>query len=921
MQVCPIPVFDAADSTIKDDLNMMILQYLQEQELFSTANAIQLELGLRTAEIATKRSQIDHLRNLICRGSWDEAHQLLFKLVPKQDIRRFLYHLNRLEFLELIEMSQHQQALIFLQTHLKPFEDIASSQSKEKGDFKELCYLLSCKSFSDSDLYRPWKHYMRQHELATEEICDSLKKYFQINMVPEYDIDLKHGENINEKEEKVIDKGMKVFRNKSSDLPSNRLISLLQQAFAYQIGLSKPMAISLKSTKNKRIEDENSSKIEINDIDNNAIIESTITSVDLPCVHRLAEDFKPITIPSNLMAVLTTNPRYKKVTHNHQEHVKHGDIRCLSMIIKNDFLMGEKEKDGGGSDRIDKEGGLIVVAGTDRGSLLLWSLAASGIKSKKSKDRPRNGHKDSSFNVSESTEIVSPAAFIQFKKGENVRVRRNYNDDDDDNELYPPKVRDVGLSPSASSLAWSHTDSSITSTVLVAAALSNGIIALLCAGPGTSGEDIEGSYSTSNNRSRVGSRDRENDSKYNGNTIRNTVTGVSSLESEEKDSTMRSCPMVFGKRRSYLETHEGDVNSIAFHPDGRFLASGGFDRSVAVHDVVATNCVKHFQGHQSAVSHVTYNPYGNLIISSSRDGTVKFWDTLSGICIRTIVPTLLVSKNNTGNHSGINKTNQSTSTPSTFYSTTSSSSDNQGGTGNTDYNSGEILSTEMSADGHYLLVTPKLSAVRILDIRKNEVVTRISSSDNSYNDYKGYKNKNAIANSNGLSNDENSYEKNKNNRIRNDSGEMFSTLSKTPFYSKGSFSLAKRRDIFLQKACFCAEGSVVASGKGSAVNLWGTETGELKGSLSLSNQSPIAIDPQIISPTWKNNDESDDYDNNVDSVQNVKNVKNKNILNGSYIEYNDQLNSIVNSPIESTAYESRYGILAGASAAGISLWI
>jgi hypothetical protein len=55
MQDCPIPVFDAADSTIKDDLNMMILQYLQEQELFSTANAIQLELGLRTAEIATKR--------------------------------------------------------------------------------------------------------------------------------------------------------------------------------------------------------------------------------------------------------------------------------------------------------------------------------------------------------------------------------------------------------------------------------------------------------------------------------------------------------------------------------------------------------------------------------------------------------------------------------------------------------------------------------------------------------------------------------------------------------------------------------------------------------------------------------------------------------------------------------------------------
>jgi hypothetical protein len=112
----------------------------------------------------------------------------------------------------------------------------------------------------------------------------------------------------------------------------------------------------------------------------------------------------------------------------------------------------------------------------------------------------------------------------------------------------------------------------------------------------------------------------------------------------------------------------------------------------------------------------------------------------------------------------------------------------------------------MSADGHYLLVTPKLSAVRILDLRKGEVVTRISSSDNSYNDYKGYKNKSTIANNGLLNDNENSYD-NKHNRNRNDSVEIIPTLSTTPF-SEGSFSLAKRRDIFLQRACFCSEGSI-----------------------------------------------------------------------------------------------------------------
>lgn len=113
----------------------------------------------------------------------------------------------------------------------------------------------------------------------------------------------------------------------------------------------------------------------------------------------------------------------------------------------------------------------------------------------------------------------------------------------------------------------------------------------------------------------------------------------------------------------------------------------------------------------------------------------------------------------------------------------------------------------------------------------------------------------------------------------------------------------------------------MASGKGQAVNFWGTETGESKGSLSLSYQLPITIDPQKISPTWKDNDESDDrdYDNNVDSIDNVNNVKNQ--ISNRSIEYNEQLNRMINSPIESTVYDGRYGVLAGASAAGISLWI
>ena len=141
-------VFDSSDPTIKNDLNVIIHQYLVEQQFISAANAIQSELSQRNIDAITKRllaydattlisksrdasllydvnfgiflrSQIVLMRNLLCRGEWDEAHQLLAKLVPRSDIRRFLYHFNKLEFLEFIETSQHLQALAFLQVDRK----------------------------------------------------------------------------------------------------------------------------------------------------------------------------------------------------------------------------------------------------------------------------------------------------------------------------------------------------------------------------------------------------------------------------------------------------------------------------------------------------------------------------------------------------------------------------------------------------------------------------------------------------------------------------------------------------------------------------------------------------------------------------------------------------------------------------------
>jgi hypothetical protein len=55
MQDQPPMTFDPTDPTIKNDLNLIILQYLQEQQLYTTANAIQTELALKISETAAKR--------------------------------------------------------------------------------------------------------------------------------------------------------------------------------------------------------------------------------------------------------------------------------------------------------------------------------------------------------------------------------------------------------------------------------------------------------------------------------------------------------------------------------------------------------------------------------------------------------------------------------------------------------------------------------------------------------------------------------------------------------------------------------------------------------------------------------------------------------------------------------------------------
>jgi WD40 repeat protein len=83
---------------------------------------------------------------------------------------------------------------------------------------------------------------------------------------------------------------------------------------------------------------------------------------------------------------------------------------------------------------------------------------------------------------------------------------------------------------------------------------------------------------------------------------------------------------VTGKQVAEWTEAGGDV--IAFSPDGRFIAIGGY-RDVVIWDVAVRAEVMRFAGHRAAVNALAFEPRGRVLVSASADGTLLVWDLTS----------------------------------------------------------------------------------------------------------------------------------------------------------------------------------------------------------------------------------------------------------------------------------------------------
>ncbi|MEQ9233647.1 nSTAND1 domain-containing NTPase [Coleofasciculus sp. E2-BRE-01] len=71
--------------------------------------------------------------------------------------------------------------------------------------------------------------------------------------------------------------------------------------------------------------------------------------------------------------------------------------------------------------------------------------------------------------------------------------------------------------------------------------------------------------------------------------------------------------------------HQGEVNAVAFSPDGKQILTGSFDNTARLWDNQG-NLIKELTGHQDLVYAVAFSPDGKQILTGSRDNTARLWD-------------------------------------------------------------------------------------------------------------------------------------------------------------------------------------------------------------------------------------------------------------------------------------------------------
>lgn len=82
--------------------------------------------------------------------------------------------------------------------------------------------------------------------------------------------------------------------------------------------------------------------------------------------------------------------------------------------------------------------------------------------------------------------------------------------------------------------------------------------------------------------------------------------------------------------------HNDIVYCASLSPDGKWLASGSYDRKIILWDVATGQPTTQLTGHNGAIYDVDFNPTGKILATASGDQTVKLWSVPEGARLDTL---------------------------------------------------------------------------------------------------------------------------------------------------------------------------------------------------------------------------------------------------------------------------------------------